>query len=652
MRTWIRSAQAACAVLLVLLLAAPAPLRADAYDGHPKLIVVIVIDQFRGDLLERYRADFHGNGFRLFLDRGAVFPDCYYDYANTRTAPGHATIATGAYTDGHGIPDNQWWDLKRNTRRPVTAVEDDRYTEVGGPHPGSPSASPRNLLASTLGDELRLATQGQSKVYAVSMKDRAAILSAGAAANGAFWMDEKSGKFITSSFYMTALPDWAQQFNAGDATAVAMQQSGIATVTDFYEQVGATPAGNDYELNFAQALIAGEDLGKHATPDLLIISLSPNDLIGHRFGPDSPEAKASALGLDASLDAFFSSLDKTIDGGLGNVWIALSADHGVAPTPAVASSYGLPGANISMSALATALNAAINAKFSPGEKQSYVLPRQDLPYIALDERSFARAGINEQEAEDAALAALPDALASLTNAGPAPAKPAAAPPPADNATPAAPAAAQTAPAAPTTSDAGKSDAQAPAAAAATPSSSAEPQASAADQPAAAADQPSAPAPPHRWPAPPAIAHAYTRLAVARGEYPASEFGRLLAHSYASVGGWWIMLEPEAFQMAGSDPTHTDHYSVYSYDRHVPLAFFGAPFGHGIFRGRVQPVDMAATLASLLNINQPSASVGQILTQALRTPAYPTTAKPAPHRRIRTAATSADADNPTSETPQK
>src|SRR5271157_1740270 len=146
---------------------------ASAYNARPKLVVVIVIDQFRADYLERYRDQFSDKGFRLFLDRGAYFTDCNYDYANTRTAPGHATLFTGSYTSGHGIVSNEWWDPKKKKR--VTSVEDDTTKLVGVEQPG-PGASPHNLLSDTLGDELKLATGGKARVFAVSLKDRAAIL--------------------------------------------------------------------------------------------------------------------------------------------------------------------------------------------------------------------------------------------------------------------------------------------------------------------------------------------------------------------------------------------------------------------------------------------------------------------------------------------
>jgi hypothetical protein len=159
-----------------------APISAQAFVGKPKLIVIVVIDQFRGDYLQRHRADFKGRGFNLFMKQGAWFTDCYYDYVNTKTAPGHSTIGTGAYSDGHGIDSNEWWDAGRSYDQQVSAVEDERYQLVDLPHDSIPAnmpgaaanapkwvvgSSPLNLRATTLGDELRLATQGRSRVFGV-----------------------------------------------------------------------------------------------------------------------------------------------------------------------------------------------------------------------------------------------------------------------------------------------------------------------------------------------------------------------------------------------------------------------------------------------------------------------------------------------------
>src|SRR6202047_3708017 len=171
-------------VALLLLCSIPAAF-ASAYNARPKLVVVIVIDQFRGDYLERYRDRFGDGGFRLLLDRGANFTDCNYDYANTRTAPGHATLFTGAYSNGHGIAANEWWDPKK--KKIVTSVEDDDTKQVGVSGGGA-GASPHNLLADTLGDELKLATQGKARVFGVSLKDRAAVLPAGFGGDAAYWI--------------------------------------------------------------------------------------------------------------------------------------------------------------------------------------------------------------------------------------------------------------------------------------------------------------------------------------------------------------------------------------------------------------------------------------------------------------------------------
>ena len=292
---------------------------ADAYHASPKLVVVLVIDQFRGDYLDRYRDELTAaNGFNLFLKRGAYFENCYYDYANTKTAPGHATIGTGAYTDGHGIGSNEWWDLSRFTDREVSSVEDERYRLVGTfddlPVPAAPAvspmaarigSSPRNLMATTLGDEVRLATGGAARLYGVSLKDRAAILPAGQTANGAFWIDGATGRFVTSTYYMGALPGWATEFNKGPRVGQAVKEAGLDATTQFYALVGRTPAANSYELDFAKALITGEHMGQGKVTDVLTVSLSANDIMGHQMGPDSDAERQMVMGLDRGFGRFF-----------------------------------------------------------------------------------------------------------------------------------------------------------------------------------------------------------------------------------------------------------------------------------------------------------------------------------------------------------
>jgi len=531
-------------VLLCLLFPLPAvtPARADAYHAKPKLVVVLVLDQFRGDYLERYRDDFKtANGFNLFLKRGAYFTDCYYDYANTMTAPGHSTIGTGAYTDGHGISLNEWWDLKRSTAHVVTSVEDERYAIVGDPGSTDEGASPRNELASTLGDEVVLATRGQSKLFGISLKDRAAILTSGHASNGAFWLDHASGRFVTSTYWEPQLPAWAQAFNASGRADQALREAG-AKPGHFYEDVGKSPASVSYLLDFARSLIAGEQMGRHGVTDVLTISISSTDILGHIVGPDAPEQRAMIDAVDVDLDNFFTWLDKNVDGGMANVWVALTGDHGIAPIPAVAAKLGVPAVTFDLHKLEDALDARLNERFSPGKQTKYMMS-SEMPYLTLDPRPFAAEKVSETDAETAVAEMLPEALESTL-------------------LPAPEGVSQT-----------------------------------------------------RLPPRPAIRHSYTRVQMAAGQIPATEEGKLVLHSYSPNGGWYVMIALGMYELTGSHGTN--HFSPYSYDRHVPLAFYGSPFVPGTYHDRVAPVDIAATFASLLRVNQPSACVGHVLMQAVK-----------------------------------
>jgi hypothetical protein len=555
-------------VLLGLLL--PAAAGAQAYVGRPKLIVIIVIDQFRGDYLNRDQAEFKGRGFKLFMDEGAWFTDCYFDYANTKTAPGHATIGTGAYTDGHGIESNEWWDASRSFDAKVSSVQDERYQLVDLPHdsipanlPGAPSwaakwvvgASPLNLRATTLGDELRLATNGKSRVYGISLKDRAAILPAGQSANSAFWIDQNSGNFTTSTYYMEHLPGWATAFNAGGRVEQAEKEANAEGTTQFYELVGRTPAANSYELDFAKALITGEKLGANGVTDLVVVSLSPNDIQGHQFGPDSDSEEQMIVSLDRDLDNFNTWLDQNF--GLKNVWLALTADHGIAPIAGEAAKLGIHADAVNMEKVYAKVNAALNKAHSKDERRDYLLPDPDLPYIVLDKRAFQKAGVDEKTAESEVAALLPEAVASQ-DPHPVPFIPATVPP--------------------------------------------------------TVVQPSQ----QRLPPSPHVQYVYTRQQLADGALPPSEWGRLLAHSYSDHGNWYVMMVLDAYQLAGSGQfAGTNHFSPWSYDRHVPLAIYGAPFVPGEYHEKVAPVDLAVTFASLAGVNRPSAAVGRVLTEAIK-----------------------------------
>ena len=544
-------------VLTVVLAATPCTPAAfaSAYEAKPKLVVILVLDQFRGDYLDRFRADFKTpNGFNLFLKRGAYFPECYYDYANTMTAPGHSTIGTGAYTNGHNIGVNDWWDLSRSTKHPFSSVDDPDYPLVGASSGAESGASPRNELASTLGDELVLGTGGKAKLFGISLKDRAAILTSGHAARGAYWIDHATGHFESSTYYMKTLPTWVEQFNSKGRPEQARKEAGVAE-GDFYEKIGDSPAAVSYELDFAKALIANEGLGKDDVTDVLTISISSTDILGHEVGPDSPRQRQMIDAVDVDLNDFFNFLQTHVDGGLDNVWVSLTGDHGVAPSPSVAAGEGMPAAAFSSGALNAELDRELSAKFSPSEPVKFVLGGE-LPYIQLDARVFERFGVNEADGEALVAGMLPGALdatqAALLKAVP------------------------------------NSHALRPA----------------------------------------TLRRVYTKVQIAAGDVPNTEEGQMILHSYTTNGGWWVMVSPGMYQMSGHESSGTTHFSPYSYDRHVPLAFFGAPFVAGTYLERTAPVDIAATFAALLRVNQPSACVGRVVTEALK-PSGSATPQPGP-----------------------
>ena len=515
-----------------------------AYDAKPKLVVILVLDQFRGDYLNRFRDDFKTpNGFNLFLKRGAYFPECYYDYANTMTAPGHSTIGTGAYTNGHNIAVNDWWDLSRSTTHQFSSVDDPDYPLVGASSKPETGASPRNELASTIGDEVVLSTGGKAKLFGISLKDRAAILTSGHAAQGAYWIDHATGHFESSTYYMASLPQWVVDFNTHGRPDQARKEANVPT-GDFYDKIGDSPAAVSYELDFAKALIQSESLGHDDVTDVLTISISSTDILGHEVGPDSPLQRTMIDAVDTDLNDFFTFLDTHVDGGLANVWVSLTGDHGVAPSPLAAAQERMPAATFSSSALNKELDHQLNAKLSHNETLKFVLGGE-LPYIQLDARTFQHFNIDEADAERIAAELLPAAL----------------------------------------------DATQPAALKAAPNS--------------------------RALRPAAIRRIYTKVQIAAGNVPNTEEGRLILHSFTTNGGWWLMLSPGMYQMSGHETTGTTHFSPYSYDRHVPLAFFGTPFIPGTYLQRTAPVDIAATFAALLGVNQPSACVGRVVTEALK-----------------------------------
>ncbi len=331
-----------------------------AAPKKPKLVVAIVIDQFRYDYLTRYRADYHG-GFDLLLTKGARFTNARYQHFPTVTAVGHSIFLSGAMPALSGIIANAWYDREAGIE--VTSVSDPQTSLVGGP-PG-PGSSPRRMLVDTVGDELKIADNSQSRVIGISLKDRAAILPAGHMANAAYWFDSKSGNFVSSTYYFEEVPSWVKEANAArPADRYAgetwlghkMPQRG-----QLYSALEATPYGNDLVEAFAERALAGEQLGQRGVTDLLAVSFSSNDYVGHAYGPDSPEARAISAATDELLGKLFAALDRAV--GLDNVLVVLTADHGVAPVPEVNQARHMPGGRMPNGIIAKTVQETLSKKY-------------------------------------------------------------------------------------------------------------------------------------------------------------------------------------------------------------------------------------------------------------------------------------------------
>lgn len=344
-------------------------------EPKPKLVVAIVIDQFRHDYLTRFRHDYHG-GLDYLLNNGANFTNAYYAQVPTVTAVGHSIFLSGAMPAVSGMVGNSWFDRDENTF--VTSVCDWRYTTIGGTQgtrggkcTDADPASPNRLLVTTLGDELRNVNE-QSKVVGVSIKARGAILPSGHRALGAFWFDDKTGNFVSSSFYMNALPEWATSFNAQKRPEKYLDQEWPGFPTrkfhahsgaDPYALLPASPWGNELIEQFAEQAITGEKLGQRGVTDLLTVSFSSNDYVGHAVGPDAPEVRDMAIRVDEQIGKLFHLLDQTI--GMKNVLVVLTADHGVAPTGTTDEKRKIPGGYLRAD-IEDAAQSALSRKFGQG----------------------------------------------------------------------------------------------------------------------------------------------------------------------------------------------------------------------------------------------------------------------------------------------
>jgi predicted AlkP superfamily pyrophosphatase or phosphodiesterase len=393
-----------------------------------RLIVGVVIDQFRYDYLTRFEDQFGEGGFKRLLTGGAVFTNANYIHTPTYTACGHATLMSGATPSMNGIIANEWYD--RQVGKVVTSVSDDKTKLLGG-REGASGSSPHRLIGSTLGDELKLTTVGRAKVIGVSHKDRSAVLPAGKHPEGAYWYSLDNGNFISSDYYFSDLPAWVKKFNSeqhcnryfgakwerllpesayqrslpddapGEKSPFGNTFPHIVTGNhdkiskEFYDDFEKTPFANDYLLDFAKAAIENEKLGADDVTDLLTISFSANDLLGHKFGPYSQEVQDMTLRTDRTMANLLSYLDQKV--GSGQWVLALTADHGVSPVPEQTQKLGY-GGRVSTKQVVDAIEAALDKQF--GEEKWVLSFTYGNAY--LDEAVAAKRKISMEEVERAA----------------------------------------------------------------------------------------------------------------------------------------------------------------------------------------------------------------------------------------------------------
>jgi len=384
---------------------------------RPKLVVGMVLDQMRWDYLYRYFDRYADKGgFKRLLKEGNSCENTLIPYTPSVTACGHSVVYTGSAPSITGITGNAWWD--RDNNRTMYCTEDKNMSTVGSSSPQG-KMSPKNMLVTTVADELRLATNFKSKVVGVAIKDRGAILPAGHSANAAYWYDNSVGKWISSTYYMQTLPAWAVDFNNKNLTD-SYYEKGWSLLYDSstylqstadnkpyeakpfgnnfpydlkkyigkdYGKVNTTYFGNELTFEFAKSALQGEQLGKDGITDFLAVSFSSPDYIGHSFGPNSIEAEDAMLRFDLSLGAFLDYLDQVV--GKNQYVLFLTADHGAAHIPEFMQENKLPGGRVYTGKLMDRLNASLQRIYNI---KKIILSDDNYQY-SLDHAKLDSAGI-------------------------------------------------------------------------------------------------------------------------------------------------------------------------------------------------------------------------------------------------------------------
>jgi len=522
---------------------------------RPKLVVGIVVDQMRWDYLYRYYDRYTNNGFKRLLNEGFTCENTQIDYIPTFTAPGHTCIYTGSVPSIHGIAGNDF--IIQATGKSMYCTEDTTVQTVGSTSTAG-KMSPRNLLTTTVTDELKLATNFRSKVIGIALKDRGGILPAGHTANAAYWFDDKTGNWISSTYYMNDLPQWVKDFNDQKLPETYLKQDWstlypietyvqstednskyegkfkgmdaptmpVKTSAMYKNNLGlirSTPYGNTLTLDLAVAAINGEQLGQHSVTDFLAVSFSSTDYVGHQFGVNAVETEDTYLRLDRDFATFFTYLDAKV--GKGNYTVFLTADHGAAHNTAFLKDHGIPADVWDDAVVLKNLNQYLQDKYK-AEKLVLGLTNyqvnfnyKDIRYLHLDENVLKQDCINFLEKD------------------------------------------------------------------------------------------------------PAVAFAVDMKKVQTADIPEALRTRIInGYSIEHSGEVQIILKPGYFTGHGSGdsgPTGTTHGTWNPYDNHIPLVFMGWGVKHGSLTRETHMTDIAATIAALLHIQAPNGSIGHPIGEVLK-----------------------------------
>lgn len=512
----------------------------------PRLVVLISIDQFRPDYLDRFADLFvkeggrgRRGGFAYLRSQGTTYADCQYEHYRTVTAAGHAVLGTGAQPAVSGVVGNSWWD--RETRKSIYCVADPQARVVGAVQGSRETPmSAANLLVTTVGDELELATGGHARTVSLGLKDRAAILLTAHRADVALWFDEDTGRWISSSAYAPtgSLPSWVDNLNKRaipasqkqgawtpsvppKALARVWKRPAAATTAGFSHALtgtgfgawGTSPLGNDFVLKSALEAVRREGMGSDDVPDLLTINLASNDYVGHRYGPDSAECLDLTVQTDRQLAEFFNGLERVVPDGLSRVVIALSSDHGVAGVPETHAALGVPVARMLAARIRTTAESALDSAVGPADWIA-ATDNGDLyfhPDALKQHLSVSRTRLETLVA---------DAVAAL----------------------------------------------------------------------------------------PGVHSCYGRSAILAGRVPATAIGRRLAPGFhpRRSGDVVVILVPGWLAGSAATSTGTSHGSPFTYDAHVPLLVAGPGVGQGkTVTARTSPAQVAPALSFLLGIARPS-----------------------------------------------